>query len=85
MVGEHFLKGWSRTQYWVTLSSAEAELVAMSKLAAELIGVLHMMADLGQKRTATVMVDSSAAMAITQRKGSGKLRHINIGLLWLRQ
>ena len=39
MVGEHFLKGWARTQNNVTLSSAEAELVAMVKTAAELIGI----------------------------------------------
>ena len=42
MIGEHFLKSWSRTQSSVTMSSAEAELVAMVKVTAELIGVLNM-------------------------------------------
>ena len=32
MKGTHFLTGWARTQNCVTLSSAEAELVAMTKL-----------------------------------------------------
>ena len=30
-IGEHFIKGWSKTQASITLSSAEAELVAMCK------------------------------------------------------
>ena len=31
MIGTHFLKGWSRTQNHVTMSSAEAELIALVK------------------------------------------------------
>jgi hypothetical protein len=83
--GTHFLKGWSRTQQCITLSSAEAELVAMCKLAAELIGVLSMLKDLGEIQTGTVLADSTAALAIADRKGSGKLRHINISLLWIQE
>ena len=29
--------------------------------------------------------DSSAALAISNRRGSGKLRHIAIGLLWIQE
>ena len=32
-----------------------------------------------------VLGDSSAAMAISQRQGAGKLRHINIGMLWIQE
>ena len=39
MIGGHFLKGWSRTQNHVTLSSAEAELIALVKCSAELMGM----------------------------------------------
>jgi hypothetical protein len=85
VVGTHFLKGWSRTQQSITLSSAEAELVAMCKLAAELLGVLSMLKDLGEEKTGSVLADSTAALAIADRKGSGKLRHINIGLLWIQE
>ena len=35
LLGEHLVKAWSRTQYAITLSSAEAELVALGKLAME--------------------------------------------------
>eukprot|EP00973_Karenia_brevis_P086799 12036707-Karenia_brevis.AAC.1 len=31
MIGDHYIKGWSRTQNCITLSSGEAELVAMCK------------------------------------------------------
>ena len=34
MVGRHLIKSWSRTEDSVTLSSAEAELVALGGLAA---------------------------------------------------
>ena len=82
-IGEHIIKAWSKTQASVTLSSAEAELVAMCKLAAEMIGVGSLARDLGQDMKITVYADSSAAIAIAKRRGSGKLRHINIGLLWI--
>ena len=29
--------------------------------------------------------DSSATIAIAKRRGAGKLRHINIGLLWIQE
>jgi hypothetical protein len=83
--GTHFLKGWSRTQQCITLSSAEAELVAMCKLSAELLGMMSMLKDLGETYTGTVLADSTAALAIADRKGSGKLRHINISLLWIQE
>jgi hypothetical protein len=85
MIGGHFIKGWSRTQNSVTLSSAEAELVALCKLSAELLGVMSMARDWRDIFTGDVFADSSAALAITKRKGSGKLRHINVGLLWVQQ
>ena len=57
-IGEHFLKAWSKTQASVTLSSAEAELVAMCKLAAEMIGMGSLAADLGQDMKITMYADS---------------------------
>ena len=29
--------------------------------------------------------DSTASIAIAKRRGSGKLRHINVGLLWIQE
>ena len=39
MIGGHFIKGCARTQNHVTLSSAEAELIALVKCSAEVLGV----------------------------------------------
>ena len=81
MIGGHFIKGWARTQNHVTLSSAEAELVALVKCSAELLGARSMMRDLGVESEGLVYADSTAALAIAKRKGAGKMRHININCL----
>ena len=47
MIGSHFLKGWSRAQNHVTMSSAEAELIALVKCSAELLGMRNAMRDWG--------------------------------------
>ena len=57
----------------------------MCKLAAEMIGIGSLAADLGHDLKVTMYADSSAAIAISKRRGSGKLRHINIGLLWIQE
>ena len=94
------------------MSSAEAELVASNKAAAEILGMLSMLADWGEQSkrkpvsyggngspsagaarvepepsglTGVVCGDSSAAIAVSQRRGCGKLRHINIGELWIQE
>ena len=43
MIGGHFIKGWARTQNHVTLSSEEAELIALVKCPAELLGIRNML------------------------------------------
>ena len=85
MMGSYFLKGWSRTQNHVTLSSAEAELTALVKCSAELLGIRSAMSDFGVESSGVVYADSSAALAIANRKGAGKLRHINISTLWIQE
>ena len=85
MRGNHHLKSWSVTQKRITLSSAEAELAALVKTSAEAIGILQMAEGLGESVTAEVFVDSSAALSVTQRKGSGKMRHVRIGQLWIQE
>ena len=83
MIGSHFLKGWSRTQNHITMSSAEAELIALVKCSAELLGVRSMVKDWRLELAGTVYADSTAALAIANRKGAGKLRHIHISSLWV--
>ena len=44
-----------------------------------------MLRDWGRQVQGVVYADSSAALGIADRRGSGKLRHINVGLLWVQQ
>ena len=85
MIGGHFLKGWARTQNHVTMSSAEAELIALVKCTAELLGVRSMMKDWGRDSSGIVYADSSAALAVAKRKGAGKFRHINVSSLLIQE
>ena len=79
------LKSWCSTQKNITLSSGEAELVAAVKTAAESIGMSRLAWDWGQDLEAWVHVDSSAAIGMIDRRGSGRLRHIKIGHLWIQE
>ena len=83
MIGSHVLKGWSRTQNHVTMSSAEAELIALVKCTTECMGIQSMYRDWGTNMKCDLYADSSAALAIAKRKGAGKLRHIHVSALWI--
>ena len=76
------------TQDNVTLSSAQAELVAMGKAAMETLGIRSMVADwkmAASNEVSTIYADASAALGIAKRQGAGKLRHINVKTLWLQE
>ena len=87
-LGSHLIKTWSRTQDSVTLSSAEAELVALSKLAAEVLGIRSMAIEwdmVDESCACQLYADASAALSIAKRQGAGKMRHINVRTLWLQE
>ena len=87
MVGDVCLKAWSTTQRVVALSSGEAEYYAAIKGASEGLGFLAGCADLGIWTNGAVslrvLTDSSACKGICQRTGLGKIRHIDVAMLWL--
>ena len=85
MRGSHHLKSWASTQKKVALSSAEAELAACIKASCETIGAIQLAASLDRDVGGEVFVDSSAALAVVHRKGTGKLRHVRVGQLWVQQ
>ena len=85
MIGGHCIRTWSATQKNITLSSAEAELVAAVKASAELIGAMQMASEWGEDYEGEVLVDSSAALGAVKRRGNGKLRHVRVGLLWVQE
>ena len=47
MLGKHTLKGWSKTQSRIALSSGESELYASLKASAEALGLVSLFQDLG--------------------------------------
>ena len=85
LVGSHCVKGWSKTQALVALSSGESEFYATLKAAAETLGIISMMEDFGWHLSGEIWGDASAALGIINRRGLGKTRHIDTGLLWIQQ
>ena len=88
MRGLHLIKSWSRTQDAITLSSAEVELVALGKVAMEILGVRSMSEEWklsSASQTSQLFADASAALSIAKRQGAGKMRHINVKSLWLQE
>ena len=85
MLGRHALKGWSKTQILIALSSGESELYAPLKASAEALGMVSLFKDLGYEVKGEVWGDASAALGIINRKGLGKTRHIDTSFLWIQQ
>ena len=69
----------------IALSSGEAELCAVTRAAAEGIGVQALFADFGHEVTVELHSDASAAIGICKRLGLGRVRHLAVADLWLQQ
>ena len=82
-----------RTQASVALSSCEAELLAGTAAVGDAIQMSHILRFLVNetalentgKVTLTLHTDSSSAKAVWQRRGSGRLKHIDTRMLWLQR
>merc|ERR1712026_11355 len=87
MRGDHCIKCWSDTQAWVVLSTAEAELVVLVKGACEAKGIASVIRDMTNTEQGKIGIytDASAAIGMVQRQGTGKVRHIEVGMLWIQQ
>ena len=82
-----------RTQASVALSSCEAELLAGTAAVGDAIQMSHILRFLASESalennsrvTLTLDTDSSSAKAAWQRRGSGRLKHIDTRMLWLQR
>ena len=81
--GKHLIRSFSRTQSSIALSSAEAELYAMVSAASEGMGARAMVKDYGGQVGINLFVDASAAIGVAQRKGLGRIRHLDTQALWI--
>ena len=79
------IKTWSKTQGLIALSSGESEFYAALKASAEGLGLIAMLRDFGVHVNGKVLGDASAALGIIHRRGLGRTRHIDTGLLWIQQ
>ena len=78
------MKAWSTSQSALALSSGEAELYVMTKVAVQLSGVISMAKDFGVSLTGVVKSESSSAIGIAHRDGLGGLcRHLKVQYLWI--
>ena len=85
MHGGHLLHHWSSTQSIVALSSAEAELNAIVKSVAEILGVMNLMKECAREVKGRVLTDSTAAKGILHRQGAGKVKHLECRQLWVQE
>jgi hypothetical protein len=83
VLGKHIVKTWSSTQATRALSSGEAEFYAIIEGASRGLGIQALMDDLGFEVKLRMKSDSSAGRAISLRKGTGKLRHLQVKYLWI--
>ena len=72
------LKTWSVRQKTIALSSAEAELYAMTKCATQTLGMIQLMQDFNIVLKGVVHTDSSAALGIVSRVAIGRTRNIQV-------
>jgi len=87
MFGKHCWYTSASTQQAISTSSGEAEYYALVKAGSRAIGFKGLTEDLGFHIHGPVDLqidtDSAAAKGIAVRRGVGKVRHLEVGTLWL--
>ena len=87
-MGQHVLKTWSVTQPTIATSSCEAELIAMHDGASRAMGLQTAMFEMGlmpKLAMLRVYTDSSVAKSFVSTRGLGRMRHLEVKLLWLQE
>jgi hypothetical protein len=87
-VGRHVVRTWSSTQPTIATSSGEAELIAMADGAARGLGLRTVMTEFGfepELEVVQMFTDSSVAKSFVATRGLGKMRHLDVKLLWLQE
>ena len=88
MLGKHCIKTWCASQGAFALSSAEAEFYAMVEAVTRAKGLLTLAREMGFRELSLVVhlgTDSNAAKSFVNRRGFGKMRHLEIRDLWLQK
>ena len=84
-LGQHVLKSWASTQSVIALSSGESEFYSIVKGASQALGMQSLMNDLNVTCGIKVLTDATTGKSIASRRGLGKVRHVDVGNLWIQQ
>ena len=82
---KHLVLHWSKTQPVIALSSGEAELNAVLKGSAEAMMIKETSKEMHSDIEAEVRSDSGACIGTVNRKGSGKIKHLEVKQLRLQE
>ena len=87
LMGGHMVKSWANNQAVIALSSGESEYYGLVKAASVSLGLKALANDMGIEFEEPIVMnsDASAAIGISNRIGSGKVRHIEVTQLWLQE
>ena len=88
MLGKHCIKTWCASQGAFASSSAGAEFYAMVEAVTRAKGLLILAKEMGFEELSLVVhlgTDSNAANSFVNRRGLGKMRHLDIRDLWLQK
>ena len=83
--GTHLVHQWSRTQSCIALSSGEAELNAALMMGTEILGLQQTLKEMGLDIPVHVFGDSAPVVGILARKGTGRIKHLELRQLWLQE
>ena len=84
-LGKHCPRSHCSTQQTIALSSGESEFYAAIKGLTVLLGMVMMLKDFGVVLAAVLETDSTAALGMLKRRGSGQVRHLDTQFLWAQQ
>jgi len=85
-VGANVIATWSKTQATVAFSSGEAEFVAIHQGCLEAMAIRSLVYDMtGRMLKIVIHTDSTAARAMTMRQGPGRVKHIDLKLLFAQE
>ncbi len=76
---------WARGQTSLTLSSGESEFNAIILVVLEALRIQHLLEELGVKVGIEVCTDSSAAKGAAERVGIGRMKHMQVKRLYLKE
>ena len=83
--GQHLLFTSAKAQSLIALSSGEAELYAIISATSTGLGTKSLMRDLGIETEVQVCSDAEAGLAMAQKKGLLRTKHLHTAWLWVQK